>query len=262
MKNVDIRDITPANVSDEGIFCVEIERRRDGIEKKMDWFKDRFKEGLRMKKLLVKGKKAGFIEYVPGEYAWRTVEARNYVFIHCIWVRMAGHGYGGLLLQKCMEDARGTNGVAIVTSDEPWLPGKEFFVKNGFRLIQRAPPHFQLLVKQFQDAPLPRFNDGWDARCKRFASGLTVVYSDQCPYIDGAIKHIHSCQEKYGIPVDFEKLENCKQAQFAPGPSGVFTLLYNGKFVTHKPRLPTKLLRRIIKGPDLVTKCAQNSSLG
>lgn len=28
----------------------------------------------------------GFIEYLPGEHAWRAVHADGYLFIHCLWV--------------------------------------------------------------------------------------------------------------------------------------------------------------------------------
>lgn len=247
MKGVEIRNVTPENISEVGVFCVEIEKRRDGIQRKMDWFREWYREGLRIKMLFVDGKKAGFIEYVPGENAWRAVDARGYVFIHCIWVRVQGRGYGKMLLQECLDDAVGTNGVAVVTSEATWLPSKAFFLANGFQSVQEVPPHFELLVRQFKDSSLPRFKDAWEERAASYGPGLSVLYSDQCPYIDRGIKQIVALQEKHGFPVNFVRIDNCLQAQSSPGVTGVFTLLYDGEVITHKPRLPTKLLRRIIR---------------
>ena len=50
------------------------------------------------KNLYVEGEKklAGFIEYVPGEYAWRGVNAEGYMFIHCIWIAANKHRKQGL----------------------------------------------------------------------------------------------------------------------------------------------------------------------
>ncbi len=110
--------------------------------------KKRFKEGLRLKLLLInEGPRRGFtsrgfIEYIPGEYTWRGIDAKGHMAIHCIWVvgRNKKHGYGKMLLEQCLNDAKGLNGVAVVTSEQPWLTNKRFFLKNGFKLIDKAHP--------------------------------------------------------------------------------------------------------------------------
>lgn len=263
MKDVDasaykIVDVNQANIEEYDVFCLKSKRKSEGYRNKVKWVKERFKEGLRLKLLLIdEGPKRGFtsrgfIEYIPGAYTWRGIYAKGYMVIHCIWVvgRNKKHGHGFRLLEQCLNDAKGMNGVAVVTSEEPWLTSKSFFLKHGFRIVQKAPPYFELLVRQFEDAPLPRFNDGWEKRAKKYGSGLAVVYSDQCPYIDGAIRYISAIAKKHEIPLTLEKLDECTHAQFAPGPSGVFSLLYNDEFVTHRPGLPTKLLRQILRGKE------------
>jgi hypothetical protein len=48
-----------------------------------------------------------FIEYIPGEYAWRAVNADGYMLIHCIWVVGSGKnkGYATRLLRLCEQEA-------------------------------------------------------------------------------------------------------------------------------------------------------------
>ena len=74
------------------------------------WLGKHFDKGLRAKVLLTPDKRqCGYIEYLPGEYAWRGVEARGYLFIHCIWTfykEYKGKGHAAALLRTCIEDAR------------------------------------------------------------------------------------------------------------------------------------------------------------
>ncbi|MFW6245807.1 MAG: hypothetical protein ACOC13_00015 [Tangfeifania sp.] len=51
---------------------------------KTEWMEKQLSEGLRIKLLYLPGHKkaAGFIEYIPGENAWRAVSAKGYLFIH------------------------------------------------------------------------------------------------------------------------------------------------------------------------------------
>ncbi|ALS26604.1 GNAT family acetyltransferase [Paenibacillus sp. 32O-W] len=182
------------------------------------------------------GEAAGFIEYVPGEFAWRTVDAKGYMFIHCLQVsrNKTGFGYGRILLQECIEDSKGTNGIVIVTSRKPWVNDKAFFLKHGFKVIQKAPPYFEMVVKQFKEAKLPSFIDKWEERAAKYGDGVTVIYSDQCPFIDNAIQSIYEAGIECGVTVKFEKIESYEQAQNAPSPYGTFHIIVNGKFITHR----------------------------
>lgn len=83
------------------------------------WLMRQFPKGLRAKVLLTPdNRQCGYIEYLPGEYAWRSVDAAGYMFIHCIWTyyRQYQHqGLGARMIDACVEDARsaGMHGVAF-----------------------------------------------------------------------------------------------------------------------------------------------------
>ena len=84
----------------------------------------------------------GFIEYIPGEFAWRAVDAKGYMFIHCLWVvgKSKGKGFGEILLNECIEDAKKQkmNGVAVLVSDDNWMANKKIFLKNGFEIVEES----------------------------------------------------------------------------------------------------------------------------
>lgn len=78
---------------------------------------------MRVKILYEDERSAGFIEYIPGEFAWRAVKAQGYMVIHCLWVvgKSKKKGYGSRLLNDCVTDARemGMHGVAMVRTLAP-----------------------------------------------------------------------------------------------------------------------------------------------
>lgn len=102
-----IRSIDAENVDRLGFFCYKSKPKTDGYQNKLTWVKDRLEEGMRIKILYDGGRSVGFIEYIPGEHAWRAVEARDYLVIHCLWIVGSGKGkgYGSRLLNECIEDA-------------------------------------------------------------------------------------------------------------------------------------------------------------
>jgi ribosomal protein S18 acetylase RimI-like enzyme len=238
-KKVKIVSVNADNVDEEGFFCYKSKPKSAGYQQKLSWLRQRFAEGMRIK-ILYEGKRSvGFVEYIPGEFAWRAVEAPNYLLIHCIWVVGKGKkkGYGSRLLNECVEDAREmqTHGVAMVTSSRHWLAGKKLFLKNGFEVVDQAPPMFELLVKRFDDdAPLPAFPQDWDQRASRYGAGLTVVYADQCPYINDAIKQYVELAQEKGVEAQVVKLTSSQEAQdAAPSAYGVFNVVYDGRLVTY-----------------------------
>ena len=84
MKEIEIIDTTAENIHNYG-FCGYKSPNQEGYSRKLDWLKQRFPEGLKFKVLYSESDGAvGFIEYIPGEYAWRAVEANDYMVIHCI----------------------------------------------------------------------------------------------------------------------------------------------------------------------------------
>ena len=148
--SIKIIDVNASNVDETGFFCCMSKRKSVGYQNKLSWLKDRFAEGLKIK--MLGGGLRGFIEYIPGQYAWRAVDADGYMFIHCIWVvgQSKHKGYSALLLSSCLKDAEasGMNGVAVVTSEGNYLVGKKLLLKHGFEVVDEAPPTFSLLVKK------------------------------------------------------------------------------------------------------------------
>jgi len=247
MGKIEIIDTNADNISEYG-FCGYKSIKQEGYKRKIDWLKKRFSEGMKFKVLYsAKEGSVGFIEYIPGKYTWRAVEARGYMVIHCIVImkrEYKGKGYGSFLLEECLQDVKKEkmDGVAVVTSKSTWMAKKDLFLKNGFELAQEAPPCFELLVKKIaKNVPLPKFKGDWDKRLSKFSSGLTIVQSDQCPYSAKSVKEItETAQKKYGIKAKIIELKNCKESQNAPSAYGVFCIVYNGRLLVDHPTSNTR----------------------
>ena len=86
-------DVNPTNVESHGFFCYMSKKKSLGYQRKLKWLEKRFAEGMRIKLLELPDR--GFVEYIPGEFAWRAVDAKGYMFIHCLWVvgKSKGQGY-------------------------------------------------------------------------------------------------------------------------------------------------------------------------
>jgi GNAT superfamily N-acetyltransferase len=239
-QQVKIVTVDPTTVTSHGFFCYKSKRKSAGYQHKLNWLKARFSEGMKIKILYENGRSVGFIEYIPGEFAWRAVRAREYAVIHCLWVvgRGKGKGYGSLLLQECIKDARemGKHGVAMVTSSHTWLAGKKLLLKNGFEPVDQAPPVFELLVQKFDQSASPAFPKDWEARLVRWGPGLTIVRSNQCPYIESSVKVIYKTAGEMGIKARVVELHSPSEVQDrAPSAYGVFNVVYNGELLTYHP---------------------------
>jgi GNAT superfamily N-acetyltransferase len=238
-----IVDINNSNIDEYGIFCLQSKKNTKGYKEKLEWTKQRFKEGLRLKLLLVNEgarrgfRRRGFVEYIPGEYAWRGIRAEGYMVIHCIWVigKNKGHGYGTKLLQECLHDAKGMNGVVVMTSDKTWLPKKDLFVKNGFEKVDSMPPSFELYARRLSDkGRLPKFNPVPKGRLQKYSEGVTVFKSNQCPYTDGYTNTVIEISKQAGIPCRIEHIETCKEAQNSVDSYGTFCVMLNGKVLGYR----------------------------
>jgi len=231
---------------------------------KFQWLKKRISEGLKAKMLNTPDDGiAGYIEYVPGEHAWRAVNAEGYMFIHCIYIpkKCKGRGYGTLLIQGCMKDAKkaGRHGVAAVTREGTWMAGKELFLKNGFEEVEKALPDFSLLVKKFKNsAPTPGFKGQWARKQKKFGRGLTIITSGQCPHNLKMVNDIaRIARDRYGIEPQIAEYRSCRQAQNAPWPFAVSGVLYDGKLVADHPISGTRFQNIMEKelGIDAPRRC-------
>ena len=161
-----------------------------GRQEKRCWLQANAEYGLRAKTLLAPdGQPSGYIEYLPGEFAWRGVEARGYMFIHCVWIYSRQHqrkGWGSIMVESCLDDARaaGMHGAAVMVRDGPWLADRRLFLANGFEPVDSVPPDYQLLVRKFdRRAVNAAFKKGWEQKIEQYSRGLTIIRSSQCPHI-------------------------------------------------------------------------------
>jgi len=249
-----LEKVGPQNLSDCGIGCLT-NSKHEGFEPKVQWVQKRFEEGLRF--LLFrdeKGKPLAFLEFVPGEYAWRPVDAEGWLFIHCLWVYSGGQkvgGLGGRLIQACVEEARrgGFRGVAAMVSDGPWMVGKRVFLGNGFEEIGEA-DRFQLVIHRLKEGPEPHFRDISENLAKY--QGLNVVYSAQCPMVPKSVNDLSEMAAENGLKLKVTVLNNAQEAQNAPSYYGVFNLVWNGQLLSDhyvsKGRFKNLLKNEILKG--------------
>ena len=211
--------LTENNIDKDHICCAFSDKKcLAGYELKKEWLTKEFANGYVFRRLDARAKV--FIEYVPAEYAWLPVTAPNYLMINCFWVsgQYKGQGHGYNLLQSVIEDAK----------KQQWL------LKHGFEEIERLPNGFSLLAMNICDnGVVPYFNDCAKIEECTDKQGLVAYYSSRCPYTDyyvnGMLRVL--AQEK-SIPLKVIKLETREQAQSSPTPATIFSLFYNGKFVT------------------------------
>jgi len=240
-EDFEIMEIDGNNVERYKLFCKKSKSKTEPYRQKLDWFLGRLGEGLKYHLLLVNenGKMAsrGFIEYIPGEYAWRAVYAKGYDVIHCLWVtgRHKEKGHGSRLLDRCLQESaeRGSKGVAVVTSSKVWMAGSEIFEKKGFRKVDGWST-FELLVKKFGDAPDPLLPGNWEKRAEAFGDGLTVVRANQCPFIQDAEDIVREYAGQNGMQFRSVILQTAAEVrERAPSPYGVFNLVKNGELISY-----------------------------
>ncbi len=240
-----ILDVNDSNLDDLGFFCYMSKRKSAGYRRKRDWLKARFAEGMRVKLLELPDR--GFIEYIPGEHAWRAVDAKGYMFIHCLWVvgKSKGKGFASALLDECLSDAKTAKmkGVAMLTSEKNWLLERRFLEVHGFERVAEAPPSFSLMVNRFGKSPPPSLLDNSAGLRRRYRHGLTVIRSDQCPYIEDATATALAAAEKAGMESRVVELKSAGEVrELSPTPFGVFGMMLNGQLISYHYMLEKDLV--------------------
>lgn len=233
------------NIDKTGFFCYMSKKKTEGYQRKLSWLKNRFAEGMQIKMLNLPER--GFIEYIPGKYAWRGVNGDDYMFIHCLWVvgKSKGKGFSSALLDACIADAkrRKLKGVAMVTSEKVWLAHRQVMDRNGFECVDTAAPSFSLMVRKFGNHPSPTFVGGWEKKAAAFGKGLTIIRSDQCPYIVDATQAAMAAAEKAGIKSRIVELQNRDDLlRMSPSAYGVFSLVLNGTLLSYHYQLEKDLV--------------------
>jgi hypothetical protein len=238
-EQIQVIDVTEGNLCESPGFGIK-NTEHEGHERKTKWLKTHLKKGLKAKVLLTeKNIQFGYIEYLPGQYAWRGVEADGYMFMHCIWTffkKYQRKGYGRFLIQACTDDAKKAKmkGVAVMARDKPWLAKSDIFLKNGFEVVDTAPPDYELLVRKFsKSAPNPKFKDNFDKKLKKYGKGLTIIRANQCPHaIRFGDKIVEMAKKTFKLKPRIVELKTYPDAQNAPTPCAVFAVIYNGRLLT------------------------------
>ncbi len=243
VKNLDgakIVNVTPDTLADYGICGYKDVKKQLELRRKIDWFREYYPKGLRIKVVVPeKGGYQGMVEYIPGRYAHRPVDAEGYMFIHCIFVgfkkEFKGKGYGSALLDQCIKEAKDLDmkGVAVVTRKGSFMAKKDIFLKKGFVVVDNAEPDFELLVLKFDLKVInPKFKD---MSLEKYVKGLTIIRSPQCPYSVKNVDAIMKTAEKMGIKANLVDLKDAESAQKTPCAFGTFCIIYNGKILSHHP---------------------------
>lgn len=250
MNDIEIIEITPDNILQYGI-CGYKNIKKEGYPEKIFWIKENYTKGLKIKSILTpEDGIQGTIEYIPGEYCWRPVEAAGYFFIHCLFAGFNSaykrKGYASMLIDVCLKEAldQNKNGVAVVTRKGSFMIGKEIFIKKGFEVIDSVLPDFELLVKKIiYNAPNPRFTSGWNKELLKYKKGLTIIRADQCPYTKKNVNEIiETAKKKFGLITKVIENKSCKDAQKTPCAFGTFCIIYNGEVISYHPVSNTRFI--------------------
>lgn len=250
MERINIVSVDENNISEYEPTCF-LNPKNEGYQIKRKWLKQRFSEGMKIKLLYLEGEKkpVGFIEYVPGEFAWRAVSAKGYIFIHCVWIsknKYKNMGYASQLVEEAVKDAKAEkmNGVAVVTSEGPFMAGKDLFEKNGFKSIESIKPSFELMIRSFKEAPEPKVKD-WEGQLKKY-KGLNILYTKQCPWVARFIDELSDIVKKESIKLKITEIKTAKEAQNAPSLYASFNLINDGKLLADH-YISTTRFKNIIK---------------
>jgi GNAT superfamily N-acetyltransferase len=227
------------NINNEHICCaISDVKCKESYQLKKEWLRKEFDNGYVFRRIDARAKV--FIEYGPAENGWVPIIAPNYLLVNCFWVsgQYKGQGYGKALLQLALDDAvvQGKDGLVTVVgankfhfmSDTKWL------LRQGFESCEKTLSGFSLLVKKINsEAKNPKFNDSTiQGECPD-KNGLVVYFSNRCPFTEYHVtKSLTEAAKKRNLPLKIIKLETMEQAQSAPTPATIFSLFFNGKFIT------------------------------
>lgn len=237
---MDYITLTKENIGKEHICCAFSDKKcKESYELKKEWLRKELDNGYVFRRLDQRAKV--FIEYGPAERAWIPVDAPGYLMINCFWVsgQYKGKGHGKALLQSALDDARAQGKAGLVavvgTKKLPFMSDTKWLLHQGFEVVEKLPYGFSLLaLKTDAGAPGPRFKacvQGGECGDKE---GLVAYYTNRCPFTEYYVTGSLFClAQSKGIPLKIIKLETMEQAQAAPSPATIFSLFFNGKFVTN-----------------------------
>ena len=235
----EIIQLTSENIEKEHICCAISDKKcKQSYQAKKDWLRKEFKNAYVFRRIDARAKV--FIEYGPAENAWLPINAPNYLQINCFWVsgKYKGNGYAKALLQYAIDDAvsQGKNGLVTVVGTKKFhfMSDTKWLLRQGFEECEKLPSGFSLLVKKINtEADNPVFKESVKSGKCEIRKGIVVYYSNRCPYSEYHVTiSLTETAKNRNLPLKIIKIESMEQAQSAPTPATIFSLFYNGKFVT------------------------------
>ncbi len=231
--------LNKSNLDEEHICCAISDKKcKESYELKKDWLRRELDNGYVFRRIDARAKV--FIEYGPAEKGWVPIEAPNYLLINCFWVsgKYKGNGYGKELLKLAIEDAKkqGKDGLVTVvgTNKFHFMSDTKWLIKQGFETIETTTTGFSLLAMKIkQEVVNPKFKEIVNSDKIEQPNGLVAYYSNRCPFSEyHVLTSLSETAEKRNLPLKVIKLKTMEQAQSAPTPATIFSLFYNGKFIT------------------------------
>ena len=226
------------NINDEHICCAFSDKKcKDGYEAKKQWLNSQLEKDFVFERLDERAKV--FMETVPLKDAWVPVSDENYLYIGCFWVsgKYKKQGHAKALLQNAITRCKEKSYDGLVTivgkkkfhfmSDTKWL------LKQGFQIVDETDDDFILLVlKLNKNTQNPKFNNSVKNQ-DISKKGCVVYYSNRCPYTEYYVNEIFVdvCKKK-DISLEIKKIDSLEEAKNSPTPATIFSLFYNGKFIT------------------------------
>ena len=224
------------NIDSEHICCaIGDPKHQNGVDRKKEWIRNKFKDGHVFRKLNARGKI--FIEYEPLDTAWVPVKGNNYMYIYCLWVAgsFKGKGIGRELLEYAVNDARERkmSGICTLVSrkKKPFIGDRKFFEYFGFKEVDSI-DDYQLMALSFDDGETPVFSES--ARKMEIDSqDFTIFYSNECPYVEYEVKELSEYAQAKNIKLNFVKVDSLEKAKNAPCVFNNWANFYKGRFVSN-----------------------------
>ncbi len=231
-------NLTSENIDTEHICCAFSDKKcKESYELKKSWLKKEFDNGYVFRRLDERAKV--FIEYGPAEKAWAPIKAPNHTLINCFWVsgKYKKNEHGKALLQAAIDDSitLGKDGLITIVGTKKFhfMSDTKWFLKQGFEISESTESGFSLLVRKLNPkAKKVSFNQSvlYDPPDNK---GFVAYYSNRCPFSEYHVKNsLAETMEKRTFPLKVIKFEVMEQAQASPTPATIFSMFYNGKFVT------------------------------
>lgn len=248
--NADFINLTNENIDNEHLCCIiRSKKPHKGITAKRQWLSERLNEGHVFRKLNA-AKATVFIEYAPLETAWVPITGDNYYYLYCLWVSGSykGTGYGKLLLEYCLADAKekGKSGICMLGAkkQKSFLSDQSFVKKYGFEVVDTTDNGYELLALSF-DGTMPKFAQNVKTR-EIENKELTIYYDMQCPFVSQTIDRIKQYCEDHDVPVCLIHVDTLQKAKELPCVFNNWGVFYKGKFETVN-LLDVAYLKRILK---------------